>query len=65
MAKDKEEDMRVYIKNTKSGLVDIETNVSKVTTLEDGRIKVTYDNEGSWMTVSTVYKDSIIKKVEK
>lgn len=56
--------MKVYIKNIKNGLKEIETNVSKVTTLEDGRIRVEYDNKGSWLTIATVYKDSVIEKVE-
>lgn len=57
--------MTVYIKNTKTGLVDIEKNVSKVITLEDGRVKVVIDNRDSWLVIATIYKDSIIEKVEK
>lgn len=56
--------MTVYIKNIKTGLVDVEREVKKVWTLEDGKIKTVNDNNSSWLTTSTVYKDSIIVKVE-
>ena len=56
--------MTVYIKDTKNGLRSIETNVSKVTTLEDGRIAIEYKNNDSWVGIRTIYKDSIIEKVK-
>lgn len=56
--------MTVYIKDTKNGFKSIETNVSKVTTLEDGRIAIEYKNNDSWLGIRTIYKDSIIEKVE-
>ena len=55
--------MTVYIKDIKTGLVEIEKNVSRVITLEDGKIQVVR-SESAWLTTSTVYKDSIIAKVE-
>lgn len=57
--------MTVYIKDTKTGLVEIEKGVSKVITLDDGRIKVVQSSESAWLTTSTVYKDSIVEKVKK
>lgn len=57
--------MTVYIKDIKTGLVEIEKDVSKVITLEDGRIQVVKSCESAWLTTSTVYKGSIIEKVEK
>ena len=56
--------MKVYIKDTKNGLRSIETNVSKVITLDDGRIVIEYKDNGPWLGIRTIHKDSIIEKVE-
>lgn len=56
--------MTVYIKNTKTGIIEIEKNAVKVVTLADGRIRAISEGNGSWMTVSTVYKDCFIARVE-
>lgn len=55
--------MTVYLKR-EDGVREIETNVDKVITLDDGRIKVVVESE-RWMGISTVYrKGTVIERVE-
>lgn len=55
--------MKVFIRNIKTGLIDIENNVVKAIVIDDGKVQVMYDNNDSFLSVSTVFKDSVIEKV--